>query len=244
MLDSSKKIGGTVVIRLFAAFMLGLILGISSLVFYYHHYASGGFGGSALEANLPEISVGEKTAPIVVTEYSSVGCFHCADFRANVLPKLKEKFMDTGRVKWIMRSFPLGGADLRVMMLSYCTANPLDMLNHYYFNQPQWLLSADPNTVIDQMAAEKGLTKEQIEGCVKNEPIMNAIINQRMQAQARHGISATPAFIIGATMIPGLMPLEHFEKVLEKAEEHVKSGNPIETFSMDLDTLLKNEGQK
>lgn len=224
-------------IRLFAAFMLGVIAGMASVI-TYNNYFGGSWGGPTLAADLPEISIGVKTAPILVTEYSSVGCFHCADFRANTLPKIKEKFIDTGRIKWVTKSFPLGGPDLRAMILSYCSQDPAGMLDHYYFNQAQWLMSPDPNTVIDQMAQDRGLSKEQIEACVKNDSILNAIINQRMQAQATHGINATPAFIIGNTMIPGLMPLEHFEKVIEKAEEHVKSGKSLETFSLDLSTIL------
>jgi len=230
-------------IRLFATFMLGLILGVSSILVYDHYFGEE-HSGALLEATLPEISLGSATAPIVVKEYSSVGCFHCSDFRANILPKLKEKFIDTGRIRWVMKSFPLGGPDLRAMMLSYCSAAPLNMLNHYYSNQARWLFSPDPNTVVDQMAQEEGLSKDQVESCVKNESIMNAIINQRMQVQAAYGINATPAFIIGKTMIPGVVPLEYFEKVLEKAEEHIKNGNSLETFSLDLDSLLKKEGKK
>ncbi|MEQ1613805.1 MAG: thioredoxin domain-containing protein [Hyphomicrobiaceae bacterium] len=78
----------------------------------------------AMPGELPEIIIGKVDAKIAIIEYASMTCGHCASFHKNVLPALREKYLDTGKARLIFREFPLDDLAVAASMLIRC-ASPM-----------------------------------------------------------------------------------------------------------------------
>src|SRR6056297_308364 len=92
---------------------------------------------------LPDITVGNKDAEVTIVEYASMSCPACAAFHKNVLPELKEKYIDTGKVLLVMREFPLNQIAVAVSMLTRCAGNndaTAALTDIYFQKQDEWLV--------------------------------------------------------------------------------------------------------
>jgi protein-disulfide isomerase len=95
-----------------------------------------------LEAKGPldDIVMGAPTAPVTIIEYASMTCPHCAHFAVEIFPKLKEKYIDTGKAKYMMREYPLDGLAAAAFMLARC-AGPdkyYPMIETLFAQQQKW----------------------------------------------------------------------------------------------------------
>ena len=95
---------------------------------------------------LPDNVLGKPDAPFTIVEYSSMTCPHCAAFHKDVLPKLKEKYIDTGKAKYIVREFPLDNVAAAAFMLGRCVdqAKYFDFIDLLYANQEEWAFKQNP----------------------------------------------------------------------------------------------------
>src|SRR5713101_4398433 len=76
----------------------------------------------AKPVSLPEMALGPANASVTITEYASMTCSHCATFNANVFPKIKSEYIDTGKVRYVFREFPLDIKAAVASMLARCIA--------------------------------------------------------------------------------------------------------------------------
>src|ERR1700724_4597678 len=77
----------------------------------------------AKPVSLPDMALGPANAPVTITQYASMTCPHCAAFNAEVFPKIKTEFIDTGKVRYVFREFPLDIKAAAGSMLARCIAN-------------------------------------------------------------------------------------------------------------------------
>lgn len=231
--------------KLFITFILGSIFGVS-IVFGYlgYRHLSEPSQNSKLAFNTPQIVFGEEKAPIQVIEYSSLGCPACSGFKVNVWPVIKNKYLDSGDVRWIWRHFPLADLDLKAAMLVHCSKDPKTLSFNLYKKQREWLLSQDPLEEIKKIARNHHMSNEAIESCWKDEHLLNSMIHMRIQAGHTQGINATPALIIGKTVIHGAISLKELDHILQTAQAHVASGKSIEQFEMPNNRPIKEEKPK
>jgi protein-disulfide isomerase len=218
--------------RLVAVFLLGLTCGIAA-TWAYQRYLGPTPPPPAYA--LPEIIIGDPKAPVLVIEYSSLGCGHCAQFKQTHWPTIKEKFIQTGRVKWALKPFPMSLVDMKASLLAYCHNDPTKLLETYYKTQSRWMESPDPLGEIVKIAQEEGLEPQKIALCLQNDQMVNALVAQRMYAQTAHNVEGTPAFLIGKVSIPGIAPLNIFETIIKQAESHLQSGKSLDTFEIEED---------
>jgi protein-disulfide isomerase len=106
--------------------------------------------GVAQTADLAELSkpgplgdkvLGSATAPVTIVEYASVTCPHCASFHSQTYPKLKEKYIDTGKVRLVFREFPTGpvNASIAGFMLARCSGDKyFPMIDAMFEQQQVW----------------------------------------------------------------------------------------------------------
>src|SRR5947209_14674871 len=92
---------------------------------------------------LGEMALGDPQAPITVIEYASMTCPHCAHFHLTTFPELKKRYIDTGKVRFVFREFPLDPVATGAFMLARCAGNDryfalLDLLFH---EQRQWAVN-------------------------------------------------------------------------------------------------------
>jgi len=165
-------------------------------------------------------TIGNENAPIKIIEYASLTCSHCAHFHNDVLPALKTKYIDTGKVFMEFREFPLNDPALKATLTARCL--PEDKYESFvsmlFKTQEQWSGGLDYVASLKQNAKLAGMSDEMFDACHK-EPMLKLQIAEKMQeAQDKWKISATPTFIIndGAETISGAQPLEAFERIFSK----------------------------
>lgn len=158
--------------------------------------------------------LGKADAPVTIIEYASLTCGHCAQFQADILPKLKEKYIDTGKVKLIYRDYPLDGIALRAAAVARCM--PEGSFHAYisllFKNQEQWRSADDPVKPLAQFAKLGGLSSADAEACAASDKLMDAIAEGRLKADKLYQVQATPTFIFneGQDKINGALPFEQF----------------------------------
>ena len=190
--------------------------------------------------NLPDIpdnfvlpdehSIGDKNAPVTLYEYSSFGCSHCADFHLHTLPKLKEQFVDQGKLRIVFVPFPIDRESMNAALLAECVDEDkyFPFVDVLFKKQREWGLSRNPDKVLKQYAALSGLSQEKAELCLKNDDNAREILSNRQNGISQLGIQGTPSFVISSQgkseMLPGVHSYESFAALIEDrlAEIHTK----------------------
>lgn len=165
---------------------------------------------------LPEISIGKKTAPIVVINYSSLTCSHCAQFHLEVLPKIEEKYIKPGKVRIIFRGYPANQVDIVASQLVWCMGaiKYLDFVKLLYSTQEKWLDESDPIATLKSIMTQRGVSAEQLEACIKDHELLDKIIQVRLEGQENYPITSTPTIIINAMIYPRALTFEEFEEIV------------------------------
>jgi protein-disulfide isomerase len=189
--------------------------------------ALGPLGGSALaqtisglelmaKGALDDISMGSETAPVTIIEYASMTCPHCAAFEAQVFPKLKEKYIDTGKVRFILREFPLDQLAAAAFMLARC-AGPdkyYPMVETLFAQQAKWAVR-NPLEPLLAIAKQAGFTQQSFEACINNKDQLNKVQQVRDRASQKFKVKATPTFFINGELHEGGMSIEDLDKAIE-----------------------------
>lgn len=173
---------------------------------------------------LPEISVGSKDAPVVMINYSSLSCGHCAHFNADILPKVQEKYIKPGYLRIIFRDYPGDQVSLRAHQLAWCKGEIkyLDFMKILYANQEKWLLADDPVVALKALALKNGIEPEQFEACLKNQELLDQIIALRLDGQKKYNITATPTIIINAKIYQKALSLQELDDIMKPLITSVK----------------------
>jgi protein-disulfide isomerase len=166
---------------------------------------------------LPDLVVGSADAPITVVEYASMTCGHCAAFHNNVFPKLKEKYVDTGKVRFIMREFPLDNLAAAASMLARCAGEgkTYPMITVLFAKQDDWaFVRTNPVPELFKFAKQAGFTQESFDKCLADQKLLDDITAARARAVDVFGVNSTPTFFINGKKLVG-GSLEDFEKAFE-----------------------------
>lgn len=164
-----------------------------------------------------DIVLGNPDAPVTVIEYASMTCSHCASFHTGTLPKLKEQYIDTGKVKFIMREFPLDNLAGAASMLARCVAEDkfypfVDML---FEKQSQWARASDPVAELRQVSKLAGFTEERFNQCVTDQEALEYIQQVRADGDQKYDIRATPTLIINGQKLEGAQPIERLQAIID-----------------------------
>lgn len=165
-----------------------------------------------------EMMLGDANAPVTIIAYESLTCPHCASFHANTLPKLKKNYIDTGKVKFIMRDFPFDRLSLTAHMAARCAGPDVffPLVEMFFGSQRTWATAQDKVAAIGQIARIGGLSDEEYKACISDQKLTDFIVNRIEEANKKYAVASTPTFIInGRKAIVGAQPYEEFEKVLK-----------------------------
>ncbi|NKB56125.1 MAG: thioredoxin domain-containing protein [Alphaproteobacteria bacterium] len=176
---------------------------------------------SAEEA-LKDRILGDPNAPIEIIEYSSLTCPHCRHFHTEILPELKEKYLDTGKAKLIYRDFPFDQLGLTATLLSRCAppSRYFQFLDVLFQNQEKWSRDPNPLQALTRIGKLGGLSEADFKACTENKAIVDGVLQTRLAAGNRYEVSATPTFVInGEKRIVGSQPFEVFDDLLKKLEK-------------------------
>jgi len=163
--------------------------------------------------------LGKSDAPITIVEYASLTCPHCAHFATDVLPKLKEQWIDTGKARLVMRDYPLDEPALRAAMIARCA--PADkfypFIDTLFGAQRQWVLSKDYKAELARLALLGGMSKKQFEECLANKAVEDKVLQSRLTATEQLGVNSTPTFFINGNKFDGAPELDAMNAALSKA---------------------------
>jgi len=171
----------------------------------------------AKPVSLPDMALGSTNAPVTIVEYSSLTCPHCADFSANVFPMLQSKYIDTGKIRFISREFPLEIKAAGASMLARCAGNG-DAQKYFdatamLFKQQQALIEHTTDT-LKAVGSKFGMSEEAVEACMKDNALLDKIKADQDFAYDQLKVDATPTFFIHGERVKGSMSFEEFEKKL------------------------------
>ena len=172
--------------------------------------------------SLPDMAIGQAKAPITIVEYSSMTCPHCADFEENVLPMLQSKYIDTGKVRFVSREFPLDIKAAAASMLARCAANG-DAPKYFeattmLFKQQGPLMERTTDT-LKAVGGRFGMNEQAVEACVKDQALLDKLTADQQFAFDELKVDATPTFFINGERLKGSMSFEEFE---QKLASHLK----------------------
>ncbi len=172
----------------------------------------------ALMAVLPTDHVlGDPKASVTIIEYASLTCSHCAHFHTQILPDLKKKWIDTGKVKLVYRDFPLDQVAVKAAQIAECAGKDkyFGVLDIIFRSQPQWAASSDPLAEIAKPLRIAGMGENEIKACLANDAMSNAVINDYKSGEAL-GVNATPTLFIGGQLYRGSRSVEDIDGALAK----------------------------
>ena len=166
--------------------------------------------------SLGDMSEGSEDAPVTIVEYASMTCPHCARFHNTVYPLLKEKYIDTGKVRLIMREFPLDRLALAAAMLARCADKKqfFSLTTVLYRQQAVWARSKDPATELFKIAKLAGFTEEKFNACLQDKKIAQGIVDVKNNGLNNFQVQSTPTFFINGVKLNGALGFDDFEKLV------------------------------
>jgi protein-disulfide isomerase len=161
---------------------------------------------------LGEMALGDEKAPVTIIEYASLTCPHCATFHQTTFPELKKRYIDTGKVRFIFREFPLDQLAAAGFMLARC-AGPdkyFPMIDTLFAQQQTWVVQR-PLQPLLSIAKQAGFTEQSFNECLKDQKILDGIEDVRQRAM-KLNVQSTPSFFINGKPVRGAFTIEEFEK--------------------------------
>lgn len=173
-----------------------------------------------LEKNtlLPDMALGKADAPITIYEYASATCPHCADFHTNEWPLIRKEYVDTGKVRFVFREFPLDQVALAAFMLARCasgndTKKYHALLDTIFKTQRDW--AKNPREGLLKIMRMAGMDEQRFDACQKDRKLAQAIINSARNASRDFEVASTPTFFINGRKVEGRRTIEEFRKIID-----------------------------
>jgi protein-disulfide isomerase len=166
---------------------------------------------------LPDLVMGKGDAPVTIVEYASMTCGHCAQFHSKVFPALKQKYIDTGQVRFIFREFPLDDRAAAAAMLTRCAGDgkTLPLVSVLLDKQDDWaFVRSDFVPGLFKFARQAGFTQESFDKCLRDDKLLQDVTAVKERAADKFGVSSTPTFFINGKKMTAAPTMEEFDKAL------------------------------
>jgi len=162
---------------------------------------------------LGEMAMGSESAPITVIEYASMTCPHCAHFSETTFPELKKRYIDTGKVRFIFREFPLDRLAFAGFLLARCVPSDkyFPMIETLFAQQRDWVVQS-PLQPMRAIAKQAGVSQEAFDACLEDHKLIEGIEKVRSQAADKFGVNSTPTFFVNGKRLAGALSIEEMEK--------------------------------
>ena len=197
------------------------LLGFSSLPpFPGEAFAETVPAGELMKAEgLPDMAIGDDKAPVTVIEYASMTCPHCAHFQETTFPELKKRYIDTGKVRYIFREFPLDSLAAAAFMLARCAGKDdkdryFALIDTLFRQQRQWAVEK-PIPPLLAIAKQAGFTEQTFNACLANQQMLEGIESIRQRAIKQFKVQSTPTFFINGSSHPGALSIDDMAKVID-----------------------------
>jgi protein-disulfide isomerase len=174
--------------------------------------------------NMPDMSVGDTNAKVKIIEYMSTTCPHCAHFAQTTFDPIKAKYIDTGKVQFIIREFPIANQDqdpaayAAFMLVRSAPSGPsIPLLETFMKQQMQWAGPgvSDVRGALLQISKIAGYTQESFEACLNNAKLVDDINAQRARGAKSFGVNGTPTFLINGKRYSGDMSVDTMSAIID-----------------------------
>ncbi|CDP51637.1 thioredoxin domain-containing protein [Paradevosia shaoguanensis] len=159
---------------------------------------------------LPDKVLGPADAKVTVIEYASPTCPHCAVFSNDTLPEFMKQYVDTGKVRYILRPFVRNVLDAVVFLLAEAAGEDQyhNVVSTYFKTQDTWATSDKPRDAILVIAKQLGFTDESFEAALTNQDLFKGMETLREQALDEFKLEGTPTFYINGKKLSGDKTIE------------------------------------
>jgi protein-disulfide isomerase len=163
-----------------------------------------------------DIMIGSDKAPVTIIEYASMTCPHCAHFSETTFPELQKKYIDTGKVRYTLRSFPLDALAAAGFMVARCAGNDkyMPMVETLFAKQADWVVK-EPLPPLKAIAKQFGMTEDSFNACLANQKMLDDIQGVRDRAVDKLGINSTPTFFINGKKFVGDLSMDQLSKEID-----------------------------
>ncbi len=171
----------------------------------------------AKPVSLPDMALGPNDAAVTITEFASMTCPHCAAFNAEVFPKIKSTYIDTGKIRYIFREFPLDIKAAAGSMLARCIAKDdaakyFAVVDVLFKQQMDWAYGKTSTTDgLTRIGKQAGLSQEQVDTCLKDQALLDKIAADQKYATDILKVNSTPTFFINGDVIKGEASFDVFD---------------------------------
>jgi protein-disulfide isomerase len=167
---------------------------------------------------LGERVMGKPTAPVTVIEYVSLTCPHCASFQKHLFPRLKKEFIDTGRVRYIVREFPIGRTAGTAAIVNRCAPEEkyFFLLDQFLTRQPEWVSQEVRPDAIYSVAKASGMSRETFDKCLSNQVIIDGLTEVKQRGR-QFNVIGTPTFFINGRKAQGEVTYDEIKAMIEQA---------------------------
>ena len=200
------------------------------IVFFFYLWTS--FVGVSVAQDYPNESeilrfvendhyIGDLNAKVVLIEYSSLSCPGCAFFHEEVLPKIKEDYINSGKVLYIFRDYPVNEQGLYGAILLRCFGHKyFEVLDILFKSQKNWVFRKNFKAMLGNIAKLSGLDSNQLNQCFDDKQMAHNIQKTAYISMKVLDINSTPTFFINGDKITGARNnYEYFTKMLDKYME-------------------------
>jgi len=167
--------------------------------------------------SLSDEVLGPEDAPVTIVEYASMTCSHCAHFHETTWPTLKKDYVDTGKVRFILREFPFDPRAAAAFMLARCAPEGkyYPMVDVLFDKQKDWAFVKNARAPMENIAKLAGFTQESFEACLTNQKLLDDINAVRERGASEFGVDATPTFFINGKKYSGAMSVEQMSAIID-----------------------------
>ena len=156
---------------------------------------------------------GQADAPVTIVEYASMTCPHCSHFHETTYPEMKKKYIDTGKVRFIFREFPLDPLAAAAAMLARCAGKEkfFPLIDAFFAQQKDWVVQK-PLQPMFAIAKQAGFTQQTFVQCLANHQMEQGLVDERTRAQQKFNVNSTPTFFINGKTFRGTLTPEELDK--------------------------------
>lgn len=165
---------------------------------------------------LPEMAMGRQDAPVTIVEYASLTCPYCRKFHIETFPQLKREYIDTGKVRFILREFPIGFQSGAATVALRCAPPEryFELYGKFLQQQPRWVSQEVRHDPIFKVAAQVGMTRAQFDACYENQGMIGALKQIKDRGRTL-GVIGTPNFFINDRLVKTVPGMEEIREVVE-----------------------------
>ena len=166
---------------------------------------------------LGDKALGRPDAPVTIIEYASLTCPFCHRFHLTTYPRIKKELIDTGKVRYIIREFPIGRTAAAAAVVTRCAPDKdyFTLYDKFLTQQKKWTSQGVRPDAIFAIAKQTGMSRATFDACMTNQEITEGLVWVKKRARA-FGVSGTPTFFINGKKARGVLTYEQVKAMIDQ----------------------------